>query len=304
MIIIVVLLILAGLGVGIYFLVNAKKCKDHETQDECKEPCQWDTYGNKCVDEDDDLTPAPPSNPPSDPSDSAPARRSSGPWDRSKYGNLRKREAKCYAGRYEKIQDIYKKDGLEGVGEYYKEFGKPLGENTSCTLTDEEALCYSIQNKEVFDGLGTDRNKLKKHYKDYGQDKVARFSCQGGKFLDTELPPGAKIMYKGRTLPVGTKYFTSDGKWYLSQQGDNNLVWVKAGTPTAWSLGSHTTGNGNVLNFQGDGNLCVYGSQGTKCTMTNRPGPSAIVMETDGDLYVDGGTNDEENRKYLYESDD
>jgi hypothetical protein len=59
----VVLLLLAALGVGIYFMVSAKKCKDYETQDECKEPCQWDTYGYKCVGEDDDLTPAPPTSP-------------------------------------------------------------------------------------------------------------------------------------------------------------------------------------------------------------------------------------------------
>jgi hypothetical protein len=38
--------------------------------------------------------------------------------------------------------------------------------------------------------------------------------------------------------------------------------------------------------------------------MTHRAGPAALVMETNGDLYVDGGTNDEENRKYLYESDE
>jgi hypothetical protein len=67
-IIIVVLLLLAGLGVGIYFLVNAKKCKDYETQGECKDPCKWDTYGNKCIGEDDDLTPAPPKSPTPTPS--------------------------------------------------------------------------------------------------------------------------------------------------------------------------------------------------------------------------------------------
>jgi hypothetical protein len=57
-VIIAVLLILGGLGVAIYFLVNAKKCKDYDTQDDCKEPCQWDTEGNKCIEEDEDLTPS------------------------------------------------------------------------------------------------------------------------------------------------------------------------------------------------------------------------------------------------------
>lgn len=55
----VVLLILIGLAVGIYFLLNAKKCEDHETEEECKEPCQWDTYGGKCIDEEATLTQAP-----------------------------------------------------------------------------------------------------------------------------------------------------------------------------------------------------------------------------------------------------
>ncbi|QIG59578.1 hypothetical protein [Dishui Lake phycodnavirus 2] len=59
----IVAILLIGLGVGIYFLVTAKKCKDHKTQDDCKEPCQWDTYGNKCIDEGDDLTDAPVSTP-------------------------------------------------------------------------------------------------------------------------------------------------------------------------------------------------------------------------------------------------
>ena len=59
----VVLLILAAIGVGVYFMFFVKKCKDHETQADCKDPCKWDTYGNKCIEEDDDMTPAPPSTP-------------------------------------------------------------------------------------------------------------------------------------------------------------------------------------------------------------------------------------------------
>ena len=76
----VVLLILIGLAVGIYFLLNAKKCEDHETQDECKEPCQWDTYGGKCIDEEATLTPAPAPAPapPTDPSGSAGSAGSAG----------------------------------------------------------------------------------------------------------------------------------------------------------------------------------------------------------------------------------
>lgn len=59
-----VVLFLIGLGVGLYFLLNKKEaCKEFDTQDKCKAHCQWDTYGNKCIEEDDDLTPAPPAPP-------------------------------------------------------------------------------------------------------------------------------------------------------------------------------------------------------------------------------------------------
>lgn len=58
-IIIFAVILLVGLMVGLYFLSSSKKCADHETQDDCKEPCQWDTYGGKCIDEDEDLTPGP-----------------------------------------------------------------------------------------------------------------------------------------------------------------------------------------------------------------------------------------------------
>ena len=62
----VVLLILAAIGVGVYFMFFVKKeCKEYETQADCKKPCKWDTYGGKCIGKDGDMTPAPPT-PPSD----------------------------------------------------------------------------------------------------------------------------------------------------------------------------------------------------------------------------------------------
>lgn len=85
----VVLLFLVGLGVGIYFLMNAKKCEDHETQDDCKEPCQWDTYGGKCIDENGILTPAPTPTPDSDQSGSSGSGGSGGgPTSMSGYANF------------------------------------------------------------------------------------------------------------------------------------------------------------------------------------------------------------------------
>ena len=61
---IILLIILAGLGVALYFFLNTKACKEHETQDDCKKPCKWDTYGNKCIEKDGTLTNAPPPPPP------------------------------------------------------------------------------------------------------------------------------------------------------------------------------------------------------------------------------------------------
>jgi len=63
-IVVIGLLLLVGLGLGLYFFVFAKKeCKKITEEDECTEPCQWDTYGDKCIGEKDDLTPAPPTQP-------------------------------------------------------------------------------------------------------------------------------------------------------------------------------------------------------------------------------------------------
>jgi len=55
----IIALVVATLGIALYFLLNTKACKKHKTQDECKEPCKWDTYGDKCIGEKDTLTAAP-----------------------------------------------------------------------------------------------------------------------------------------------------------------------------------------------------------------------------------------------------
>jgi len=71
-IIVIILLLLVGAGVGIYFLVGEKKaCSEYDTQDNCKSPCKWDTYGGKCIGEKDAMTPAPPQQPAPDASQSA-----------------------------------------------------------------------------------------------------------------------------------------------------------------------------------------------------------------------------------------
>ena len=201
MIIIAVLLILAGLGVAIYFLVNAKKCKDHKTQDDCKEPCQWDTYGNKCIEEDDDLTPAPPAEP-VEVDTAEPAERQSrqsepeGTSQQSGSGN----KWKCYAGRYGDAYAVYQNNkSLDEVKEHYDTIGKSKGWKTSCTLSPDELGCYTLQNPEVFDNFGytlDNRYNAKhlKHYKDVGRDEVARFTCEGGQLGDSTFGDDEAIL--------------------------------------------------------------------------------------------------------------
>src|SRR5210317_257020 len=197
MIMIVVLLLLVGLGVGIYFLVSAKKCKDYETQDECKEPCQWDTYGNKCIGEDDNLTPAPPAQPVSvEQEANEQVARVVEPQGTETTAN----KWKCYAGRYgDAYAEYMKSSDLGDVEEHYDTIGKSKGWKTTCTLTPDELGCYTLQNPEVFDNFGYTldsryNQKQQKHYKDVGREKVARFNCEGGQLGDSTFGDDASIL--------------------------------------------------------------------------------------------------------------
>lgn len=82
--------------------------------------------------------------------------------------------------------------------------------------------------------------------------------------------------------------------WYLQLQTDGNIVWVRRGTGTQWSLGSHTTMPATKGYLQGDGNICAYGNGGSKCTMSHDPnvpsGQHKLVLKTNGEMYIDHGT--------------
>jgi len=131
----VVLLLLAGLGVGIYFLLNAKKCKDYETQEECKEPCQWDYYGNKCIDEDEDPTPAPAN----DPSDSSESGSGGSGGSGANYSS---------AGGYTTFEKTLIKRGkkLSGDLETCKE--KCNADMECMGITYRDGACYKITNTD------------------------------------------------------------------------------------------------------------------------------------------------------------
>lgn len=201
MIIGVVLLMLVGLGVALYFVLGGKKCKDHESQDECKAPCKWDTYGYKCIDKDTDPTPAPPSD--DDPEDNATvntgSRNAPAPVP---IAAPTTNKWNCYAGRYGDVYAAYQSENsLDAAEQHYEEFGRAKKWSTSCNLSADETACYTLQNPEVFSNFGytlsktnSTARKIAKYYKDYGIDDVARFNCQGGQLGETVFPDTAAII--------------------------------------------------------------------------------------------------------------
>jgi hypothetical protein len=120
-------------------------------------------------------------------------------------------------------------------------------------------------------------------------------------FHDSEIPNDALVIEPGH-LTMGAEYNSpkdstaTTRKYYLSLQGDGNLVWVKTGGGTQWHLGSHVTMPGTTVSLQSDGNLCAYGSDinRARCGLTHDPnvppGQHKIVGTKEGLLYVDHGT--------------
>ena len=196
MIIIVVLLLLAGLGVGIYFLVTAKKCEDHETQADCKEPCQWDTYGNKCIGEDDDLTPAPPSNntPTAPTAPTAPTGPVSYtvPTTTIELADIdedtTRAEAplpECYMARYNDLRTAWYNTEvpLKSAQTHYQTTTINGNENRNftCYMSDAQAQCYIDRYADVREyvkGKYTERlDKARKHYYEIGHALGRDFTC-------------------------------------------------------------------------------------------------------------------------------
>jgi len=313
-----VALLFIAIALGLYFFVFAKKdCTKITEEDECTEPCQWDTYGDKCIGEKDDLTPAPPTQP-TPPGCSTYTTQdtcvSPCEWDSSmsKCGSpitpsgggstlsaRDKKKMKCYSSRYHDVYEKYKAGGLGAVKSYYDEFGKAKNHDTSCDLKDSEALCYAAQNPEVFNAFGFDAGKAKKHYKDYGLEEVKPFSCRGGTFINSPIPKDAVIKIGAGAIQ---RLDTPERKYILQQQGDGNLAWNSTDEGAKWTLGSHVCGPGTTAIFQGDGNICVYGPNNcAKCTMSHDSAAKShiLVGQDDGTLYVDHG--DKDTRSYIYE---
>ena len=117
-------------------------------------------------------------------------------------------------------------------------------------------------------------------------------------FFESEIPNDAMVIDVGE-IPMGQTYNSpkdstdEESTYYFNLQGDGQLVWVKRGTGTQWAMGSHTTMPNTKLYFQGDGNLCAYGTT-DKCIFTHDPdvpaGQHKLVGTKEGLLYVDHGT--------------
>jgi len=343
MIMIVVLLLLVGLGVGIYFLVSAKKCKDYETQDECKEPCQWDTYGNKCIGEDDNLTPAPPAQPVSvEQEANEQVARVVEPQGTETTAN----KWKCYAGRYgDAYEEYLKNTSLDDVKEHYETVGKAKGWSTSCILTPDEAGCYTLQNPEVFENFGYNldsryNKNQRKHYMDVGRDKVARFNCQGGTLAASEIPENASILTP-RELAIDRRngkytnwlkspnglytlriYFQNRRGRIIVTKGNQSYREVTPILDSALSQADYNAGyrklrawlNGNGLLYmrwykedgRGGYKSAVYASSNVPESQNTQVklNQHALVLTDSGKLYVDHGLGSEDEVGVLRRSDD
>ena len=101
-------------------------------------------------------------------------------------------------------------------------------------------------------------------------------------------------IYRGENnkvaLPIGSRLDSENGHVCLSMQKDGNLViYARPDTPGQRPIWSSKTDGLLIkdgLVFQGDGNLCLYDSEG-KCvwaTMTNATEVDRFTLQNDGDF--------------------
>jgi hypothetical protein len=93
------------------------------------------------------------------------------------------------------------------------------------------------------------------------------------------------------TLIPGQSLFSPNGQFFVSLQGDGNLVVYRQGGNALWA--SNTVGKGGVkLIMQADGNLVLYTSGGKPVWASNTGATveSFVRMQDDGNfvVYVQG----------------
>merc|ERR1712126_218228 len=95
---------------------------------------------------------------------------------------------------------------------------------------------------------------------------------------------------KGALLALGSKLISPSGQYYLDMQTDGNLV-ILCGERAIWDTGTNGMVIRDGLVFQGDGNLCLYRSDGKPlwCSMTNGRPVNVLPLQDDGNLVLYNG---------------
>jgi hypothetical protein len=98
---------------------------------------------------------------------------------------------------------------------------------------------------------------------------------------------GGDTMSAGGALYAGSQLTSASGQYTLLYQDDGNLVIYGPDGSAIWSTGTNTSNLGEV-DMQGDGNFVVYDAGGIAVWSTGTGGnPGAwVIMQDDGNLVV------------------
>jgi hypothetical protein len=96
-------------------------------------------------------------------------------------------------------------------------------------------------------------------------------------------------LYHGQSMPVGSKRWSPNGRFFLAMQGDGNLVVYRISDNRAiWA--SNTMGSGAVKALmQYDGNFVLYTSYGVPKWSSNTIGrpDNFLLLQDDGNMIID-----------------
>jgi predicted alpha/beta hydrolase family esterase len=98
---------------------------------------------------------------------------------------------------------------------------------------------------------------------------------------------GPDSLSPDQALYPGQSISSSDGRFYLTYQGDGNLVLYRSDGVPLWHTQTYGTSAGRAV-MQLDGNLVVYDASGTPIWASNTVGFDGawLVMQSDGNLVI------------------
>lgn len=104
--------------------------------------------------------------------------------------------------------------------------------------------------------------------------------------VDNNNRYGRGYVNKGYRFRTGDKLYSADGSYYLSFQGDGNLVLSSRNGNAIWGAG--TNNKGSRAEFQYDGNLVVYDSynKAVWSSNTSNRGVDKLTVQNDGNLVI------------------